>query len=72
MNRCLAIVLLCVPLLAACASREMQKVTPGARVIYHGGKFAVFTICDRGNRVYMTEDSDQVTVIPGGCPDGQP
>jgi len=55
-----------------CAARDNQRVTPGARVIYHGGKFAVFTICDRGNRIYMTEESDTVAVVPGGCPDGQP
>jgi hypothetical protein len=63
---------LCVSALTGCASRGDQKVTPGARVIYHGGKFAVWTICDRGNRVYMTEESPSVTVVPGGCPDGQP
>jgi hypothetical protein len=47
-----------------------QKITPGARVIYHGG-IPVFTICDRGNLLYMTTNGP-ISVIPNGCPTGNP
>jgi hypothetical protein len=60
-------------LVSACTSKPPeQRLTPGSRLIYHGGSFGVFTICDRGNRVYLTEHGNTVTVIPNGCPDGAP
>jgi excisionase family DNA binding protein len=72
MKRVLSLVFCASALMGCSGNRDFQKVTPGARVIYHGGKFAVWTICDRGNRVYMTEESSTVAVVAGGCPDGQP
>jgi len=61
--------------LAACGGSgdkpKLQPMTPNSRLIYHGGAFGVYTMCDRGNRVYMTE-TGLFQVVPGGCPDGQP
>lgn len=50
-----------------------QLMTPTTRLIYHGGQagVGVFTFCDRGNRVYMTEAA-AFAVVPNGCPDGSP
>jgi hypothetical protein len=50
-----------------------QLMTPTTRLIYHGGPagVGVFTFCDRGNRVYMTEAA-AFAVVPNGCPDGSP
>ena len=50
-----------------------RRVTPGSRVIYNSGTGdTVWAICDRGDRIIMTERSPQITVIAGGCPSGQP
>ena len=57
---------------AACASEKPQLVSPGARMIYHGGDFGVFAVCDKGSRIYMTEKGRMVAVVPHACPDGQP
>jgi hypothetical protein len=48
-----------------------QQITPGSRVIYYGG-VAVWSICDRGNLIYMTDKSPQIAVVAGGCPTGSP
>lgn len=69
--RKIALVLGIGALLAACGKDHAAHLTPGSRLIYHGGKFGVFTTCDRGNRVYYTE-TGLFQVLPGGCPDGQP
>ena len=69
-----AIGLVILALLAtACASKPERTsyMTPGSRLIYHGGKFGVWTTCDRGNRVYYTE-TGLFQVVAGGCPDGSP
>jgi hypothetical protein len=71
--RALGIVGVLAALLVGCSKEHPVKLTPGTRLIYHGGGDAggVFTFCDRGNRVYYGE-SGQFQVIPGGCPDGNP
>jgi hypothetical protein len=45
-----------------------RPLMPGTRLIYEG----VYSMCDRGNRVYLAEKGGAVVVIPGGCPDGNP
>jgi hypothetical protein len=61
--------------LASCSSKteapRIQQMTPGTRLIYHGGKEGVYTMCDRGNRVYMNENGN-FQVVPNGCPHGEP
>jgi len=64
--------------LVGCASKRpeppTQLLTPGARLIYHGGGpagFGVWSVCDRGARVYLTE-AGSVFVVPNGCPSGEP
>ena len=47
-----------------------QKITPGARLIYMGGR-PIWTICSRGDRVYLT-DTGQFQVVAGACPSGEP
>lgn len=63
--------------LAGCSWRDApppeRRVTPGSRIIYNSGMGdAVWAVCDRGDRIIMTEKSPQLVVIPGGCPSGQP
>lgn len=50
-----------------------RAVTPGSRIIYNSGQGdTIWTICDKGNLVYMTEKSPALSVVSGGCPTGQP
>jgi hypothetical protein len=46
-------------------------MTPGSKLIYHDGTHGMWTICDRGNRVYMTH-SGVIQVVAGACPTGDP
>jgi hypothetical protein len=55
--------------LAGCGSKK-DVMMPGSRMIYQGG-LSLWTFCDRGNRVYMS-DKGLNQVIPGGCPGGEP
>lgn len=48
-----------------------QRITPGARIIYNGG-IAVWVVCDKGNLIYMSENTPAISVIAGGCPTGSP
>jgi hypothetical protein len=60
--------------LVSCSSKEpprVQQMTPGTRLIYHGGKEGVYTMCDRGNRIYMNEQGG-FQVVQNGCPYGEP
>jgi len=52
------------------ATRPAQLMTPQSRLIFHGGQ-AIFAICERGNRVYVSE-TGHFQVIPGACPSGEP
>lgn len=72
------VLILCAALtLVACASKEKEPVqhlplmTPGSRLLYHNGTEALWTVCDRGARIYMT-NGRAIYVVPGGCIDGQP
>jgi hypothetical protein len=50
-----------------------RRVTPGSRIIYNSGVGdTLWVVCDKGNLVYLTEKSAAFTVVPGGCPSGQP
>jgi hypothetical protein len=50
-----------------------RRITPGARILYNSGVGdTIFAICDKGDRIILTEKSPQMVVIPGGCPSGQP
>jgi competence protein ComEA len=45
-----------------------QGVTTGATVVYTGSKGGeVFSICDKGNLIYLTKSNPQVAVVHGGC-----
>jgi hypothetical protein len=58
----------------ACSSapREAKPVlTPGSRLIFHNGEMGMWSICDRGSRVFLT-DRGTMFVVQGGCPDGNP
>jgi hypothetical protein len=78
--RRVALVLLAFTTLAGCSwfrdpppPEPARRVTPGSRIIYNSGVGdTVWTVCDKGNLVYLTEKSPAITVIPGGCPSGQP
>ena len=52
------------------APPPVQQITPGARLIYHGGQ-PVWVTCSRGDRIYLTT-SGQFQVVGGACPDGEP
>jgi hypothetical protein len=61
--------------LAGCAwfrDPPEQGISTGATVVYNGGGFKVFSVCDRGNLVYSSEKNPQVYVVPGGCNAGAP
>lgn len=60
-------------LVVGCGKKDPppQLMTPGTRLIYHGGSFGIWTFCDRGNRIYMNERGP-MQIIPGGCPNGEP
>src|SRR4030095_1220472 len=44
-----------------------QKVAPGATMIYHGGGYAVFMVCNGNDRIYMTEKNPMIAVVKDGC-----
>lgn len=51
---------------------EPMLMTPNSRLIYHDTNgHAVWTWCDRGNRVYMTHRG-AFQVVPNGCQNGEP
>jgi hypothetical protein len=59
--------------LAGCGGQTKQSIAPGARVIYHGGAWGVFSVCDRGSRVYLSDlGPGALFVVPNGCADGTP
>lgn len=59
-------------LLGGCATNQGMRAAPASRLIYSGGSGnTVYSICDRGNRIYLTERGP-FQVVPGGCMDGQP
>ena len=72
--RRLGVLLLLTTALAGCSwfrpDPPVQQITPGARLIYHGGK-PVWAVCSRGDRIYFT-DTGQFQVVGGACPDGEP
>jgi hypothetical protein len=55
-------------MLFGCGGRDTRPMVPGTRLIYEG----VYSLCDRGNRVYLAERGGAVVVIPNACPDGNP
>lgn len=62
--------------LAACRASAPAPtpvlMTPQSRLIYHDTEgHGIWTQCDRGNRIYMTQGG-QFQVVPGGCQNGEP
>jgi hypothetical protein len=50
-----------------------RRITPGSRIIYNSTSGdTIWSVCDKGNILYLTEKSPQIVVVPGGCPSGQP
>jgi hypothetical protein len=60
-------------LLLSCSADKPQPMlmTPQSRLLYHDGTTGLWTVCDRGNRVYLTH-AGLFQVVPYGCLDGQP
>ena len=52
--------------LAGCGGKKAE-MAPGSRLIQSG----VWTVCDRGNRLYLSERG-LLQLIPMGCLDNQP
>ena len=59
-----AVVAACV----GCGSKT--TIPPGSRLIMQGN-VPLWTVCDRGNRLYVTEKG-MMQLVPMGCVDGQP
>jgi hypothetical protein len=60
--------------LFGCSSADKPRpmlMTPQSRLIYHDGTYGLWTLCDRGHRVYMTH-AGLFQVVANACPDGQP
>lgn len=63
--------------LVACSSKPapapppQSLVMPGSRFLFNNTSESLWTICDRGARVYMSNKGG-IVVVPGGCPDGNP
>jgi hypothetical protein len=49
---------------------KSTAIPPGSRLIMQGNK-PLYTVCDRGNRLYVSE-AGPVQIVPLGCLDGQP
>ena len=71
-RRLLVITLACAGLAGCAWFREPpeQGISTGATVVYNGGGFKVFSVCDKGNLVYTSEKNPSVHVVPGGCNPG--
>lgn len=69
-----AIVLLAMVLTVGCAAKDPdRRITPGSRIIYNSGVGdTIWAVCDKGNLIYMTEKTPAMSVVPNGCPGGQP
>lgn len=59
------VLLLSVWLIGCGSTKAPQQMTPGSRLIYHGGQ-AIWTACNRGDRLYVNETGN-FHVVPGGC-----
>ena len=80
MRRAWWLLLLVLPL-SGCSGAEIRRRHRSRRAgsrrargcIYNSGVGdTLWSICDRGNLIYMTEKVAQVAVVPNGCPHGQP
>ena len=75
MRRLLLLLLLLPLLLLGCKSAPEPTpvlMTPTSRLIYHDQSgHALWSFCDRGARVFMTQQGN-FWVVPQGCPDGNP
>jgi competence protein ComEA len=49
-----------------------QGITTGATVVYSGRGFDVFSICDKTDKVFMTQKNPQLFVVKDGCAPGGP
>jgi len=60
--------------LASCSHTEPPKpvlMTPSSRLIFHDGTHGIWTMCDRGTRLYMTHEG-LFQAVPNGCLSGEP
>lgn len=61
--------------LVGCSSGRSPSpvlMTPSSRLIYHDTEgHSLWSICDRGARVYMTQ-AGNFWVVPGACLGGEP
>ena len=68
----LTILILAAGVLASCAADKPKfKLTPSARVVGHFSSFGIYSLCDRQNLVYLSDEAI-LAVVPHGCPDGFP
>jgi hypothetical protein len=61
--------------LVACGHKDppppSSLVMPGSRLLYNNGTESVWTLCDKGTRVYISNKGG-VVLAPGACADGLP
>jgi competence protein ComEA len=62
---------MCLVTLAGCAwfrDPPQAGITTGATVVYSGGAGGeIFSICDKGNLVYLTKSQPAVAIVKDGC-----
>jgi hypothetical protein len=60
-------------LIVGCSADKPRPMlmTPQSRLLYHDGTTGIWTVCDRGTRLYLTH-AGFFQVVPYGCLDGQP
>ena len=70
------VVVLFALLALGCSTKRVEperRITPGSRIIYNSGVGdTIWAVCDKGNLIYMTEKTPAMSVVPNGCPGGQP